>query len=90
MRILFDATKDAGNLAKHGVALSDASGIEWETLWAFEDRRREHGEIRMVGYAYIGRRLFCVVFTDRGDARRIISLRRANRREERRYAEAQA
>ena len=42
----------------------------------------------MIGYAYIGLRLYCVVYTDRGDERRIISLRKANSREVKRYAEA--
>jgi uncharacterized DUF497 family protein len=36
----------------------------------------------------VGVRLYCVVFVDRGDVRRIISLRKANRREEKRYAQA--
>jgi uncharacterized DUF497 family protein len=41
----------------------------------------------MIGYAYMGLRLMCVVFTDRGDERRVISLRKANSREVKRYAE---
>lgn len=44
------------------------------------------GELRLIGYAPMGSRVFCVVFTDRGDQRRIISLRKANRREVKRYA----
>ena len=88
MRLSFDSSKDAANIAKHGVSLAEAEGIEWDTLWAFEDERRDYGETRMVGYAYIGLRLYCVVFTDRGDERRIISLRKANSREVKRYAEA--
>jgi hypothetical protein len=42
----------------------------------------------MIGFAYIGLRLYCVVFTDRDDVRRIISLRKANRREIAHYAAA--
>jgi len=37
-------------------------------------------------YAYIGLRLYCVVYTDRDDQRRIISLRKANNREIKNYA----
>lgn len=88
MNITFDPAKSAGNFDKHGVALSEAARIEWDTLWAFEDDRMDYGETRMIGFAYIGPRLYCVVFTDRGATRRIISLRRANSREERKYAEA--
>lgn len=46
-----------------------------------------YGEVRMIGFAYIGLRLCCVVYTGRGDERRIISLRKANKREVTRYAE---
>ncbi len=89
MDIDFDPAKDAKNIAKHGgVSLALAREIEWETLWAMEDDRQDYGETRMIGLAYIGLRLFCVVFTDRGATRRIISLRKANSREVKRYAEA--
>lgn len=88
MDITFDPAKDAINIAKHGVSLASAEQIEWETLWGFEDTRANYGEIRIIGFAYIGVRLHCVVFTDRGDTRRVISLRKANRKEIERYAEA--
>ncbi len=42
----------------------------------------------MIGYAPIGRRLYCVVFVDRGEVRRVISLRKANSREVRMYETA--
>lgn len=53
-----------------------------------QDDREDYSEVRMIGFAYIGTRLYCVVYTDRGDVRRVISLRKANRREEKRYATA--
>jgi uncharacterized DUF497 family protein len=88
MDIEFDPTKDATNLAKHGLSLAEAERIEWDTLWAMPDERRNYGETRMIGLAYIGLRLFCVVYTDRDEVRRIISLRKANSREVERYAKA--
>jgi hypothetical protein len=88
MKTAFDPAKDASNITKHGMSLAEAVNIEWDTLWAFEDDRADYGEVRMIGFAYIGLRLHCVVYTDRGDTRRIISLRKANSREEKRYAAA--
>lgn len=88
MIITFDPTKDEINLAKHRVSLADAAMVEWETLYAFEDDRKEYGEVRIKGYAYIGQRLYCVVYVDRDGTRRIISLRKANQREVQHYAEA--
>jgi uncharacterized DUF497 family protein len=88
VKIDFDPAKNAINIAKHGMSLAEAKNIEWNTLWAFQDERADYGEVRMIGFAYIGQRLHCMVDTDRGDVRRIISLRKTNKREEKRYAEA--
>ncbi len=85
MKITFDPAKDATNLIKHGVSLFDAAHIDWDTLWAIADTRQDYGEVRMMGYALIKTRLHNVVFTDRVDERRIISLRKANKREVQNY-----
>lgn len=45
----------------------------------------EYGEVRIIALALIKTRLFYVVFTDLGDYRRVISLRKANAREVKRY-----
>lgn len=87
MQIAYDPAKDAANIAKHGVSLALAAQLEWDTLWDKADERHDYGEVRHIGYAILGQRLFCVVFTDRGEQRRIISLRKANPREVRNYAE---
>ena len=86
MQITFDPAKDAANVAKHGVSLALAVNLEWSWLLAAPDIRRDYGETRMLGYAPLGTRVYCVVFTDRGDERRVISLRKANRKEVKRYA----
>lgn len=87
MQITFDPVKDAANIAKHGVSLADAVVLEWDTLMVEPDARCDYGENRMIGYAIAGNRLYCVVYVDRGALRRIMSLRKANPREVRRYAE---
>lgn len=86
MMMTFDPAKDALNIAKHGVSLALAAQIEWTEMWSRTDDRHAYGEIRHIGFAPIGARLFCVVFTDRPGQRRIISLRKANAREVRNYA----
>lgn len=88
MGIEFDPAKDAANTLKHGVSLSQASEFEWEGALTWPDTRRAYGEQRMCAIGYIGVRLHVAVFVERGDVRRIISLRKANQREENRYAEA--
>ena len=86
VEIDFDPTKNAANIANHGVSLADAKLLEWDLLLAQEDIRDDYGEQRMVGYAPIGALLFCVVFTKHEDTYRIISLRKATKREVREYA----
>ncbi|MGB4766297.1 MAG: BrnT family toxin [Rugosibacter sp.] len=87
VNITFDTAKDAANLSKHGVSLALAQQLEWEWLRAKSDTRMNYEEPRMIGYAPIGERVYCVVFVDRGAVRRIISLRKANTREVNRYVE---
>jgi len=86
MNILYDHAKEAANLAKHGVSLALASEMEWNTAVVWLDVRRDYGEPRQCAIAYIGLRLFFVAFVERTDARRIISLRKANPREVKFYA----
>jgi uncharacterized protein len=87
MVVTFDPAKDASNVKKHGVSLVDASGFEWDEAVTWPDQRHDYGENRMIGLGYIGDRLFNVVFVDRGEEYRIISLRKANQREVKRYAQ---
>ena len=86
MRIEFDPRKDAANIAKHGVSLAQALRLEWDTAVTCPDFRKDYGEERMSGIAYIGLRLYVVVYVNRMFVRRIISLRKANRREIKLYA----
>lgn len=86
MNIEFDPIKDHSNHEKHGVSLADANLFEWDSAVTWQDIRHDYQEPRMTGLGYIGNRLFCIVFVDRADKRRIISLRKANTREINRYA----
>lgn len=88
MEIAFDITKDAANLEKHGISLAAAATLEWDDALVWLDERHNYGEVRMCAISYISDRLYYVVYVDRDEARRIISLRKANLREVKRYAEA--
>ena len=86
MRITFDSGKDASNLEKHGVSL--AFGAE---VLADADRlnvldvRFAHVEERFVAYGAVGKRVWVCVFTVRDEVYHIISVRKANGRETKRY-----
>lgn len=87
MDITFDPAKDMSNQRKHGVSLVEAEEFEWDEALVREDTRREYGERRMIALGYIDVRLYCMVYVDRHNERRIISLRKANLREVNLYAE---
>ena len=88
MRIEFDPAKDKTNLAKHGVSLALAAELDWEAALVWVDERFEYGEWRMIALAPKTAILYCVAYVERGDVRRPISLRRANRREVKRYVQS--
>lgn len=85
MGIEFDPAKDATNLEKHGVSLAAANDLDWDAALVSIDVRFDYAEMRMIGLAPANNTLYYVVFVDRDDVRRIISLRRANRREVKYY-----
>jgi len=87
MRIEFDPAKDAENQAKHGVSLVLAAELDWDAALVWIDGRFEYGEVRMIALSPKTDTLYYVAFVDRGDVRRIISLRRATRREVKHYVE---
>ncbi|MEY2632865.1 MAG: hypothetical protein RIR00_1519 [Pseudomonadota bacterium] len=87
MRIEFDPVKDAANQTKHGLSLAMAGELDWEAALVWVDDRFEYKETRMIALAPKTEILYYVAFVDRGEVRRIISLRRANRREVKHYVE---
>jgi uncharacterized DUF497 family protein len=84
----FDPNKDRFNQEKHGISLSEAAYIEWDTALEKLDDRDDYGEDRYRAFGFIGNRLYCVVYVDRNEVRRVISLRKANAREVGEYVKA--
>ena len=84
----FDVIKDESNRDKHGLSLADAEWFEWETALVRQDNRQHYGEQRYQAIGYIGERLYVMVFCIRLNAIRVISLRKANARETKHYAQA--
>jgi uncharacterized DUF497 family protein len=87
VRLEFDPAKDKRNRALHGLSLAFAAKLVWDEALVWVDDRYGYDEQRMVGLAPEGSRLYYVAFVDRGDIRRIISLRYAERREIKHYVE---
>jgi len=81
MKIEYDPAKSRRNLERRGIPFDDALELLSGPHVTREDDRREYRERRTIAYGLIGDRLHVCVYTLRGNACRIISLRKANRRE---------
>ena len=79
----WDEAKRRPNIAKHGVDFTEMAPFAWDTAAGILDDRYE--EPRWITIGFIGTRLHVAVDTVRSGIIRVISLRKANRREERSY-----
>lgn len=82
----WNPTKAATNHAKHGVWFEAIEEFDWTTAMVFADVRGGYPEPRLGALGAIGDRLHFVVYTVERRSIRIISLRKANRKEVTYYA----
>jgi uncharacterized protein len=85
LTIEFDRAKNIANVAKHGVDMAAAAEFDFETAVTWTDTRKSYGEMRTIAVGFIAYRLHVLVFTMRGRNLRVISLRKANRKERAAY-----
>ena len=83
-----DPSKEGRNITERGLSLDLAEQLDWATALIWEDNRKDYGERRYCVLGFIEDRLHSVVFTPRDGKPRIISLRKANKREVKRYEKA--
>ncbi|MDE3176655.1 MAG: BrnT family toxin [Pseudomonadota bacterium] len=88
MNITFDRAKNARNIEERGLPFERGAEFDWETALAEEDDRKDYGERRARVFGLLGRRLHVAVITMRGETMHVISFRKANDREVRRYGQA--
>lgn len=82
----WDEDKRKQTLFERGIDFAIIAGLDWATAMVVEDKRRDYGETRYRVTGRIANRLHVAVVTPRPDAVRVISLRKANEREKRRWA----
>lgn len=83
--IEFDAVKREATLFARGLDMARANEIFEGSHMDQIDFRKNYGEIRVFSFGFLDNLPVVVVWTDRGIKRRIISLRRANEREIKKY-----
>jgi uncharacterized DUF497 family protein len=85
MAVTFDPEKNARNIDERGLSFERVAELDWDTAMVAEDTRRDCGETRLFVMARLDGRLHAAVVTPRGEDLHVISFRKANEREVRRY-----
>jgi uncharacterized protein len=85
-RITSDPKKRDRTLAERKIDFADAAEVFAGDTLDFPDDRSDYGETRIITVGHLRGRMVIVVWTRRGDARHVISMRKANEREKARFA----
>ncbi|WP_080799258.1 BrnT family toxin [Arabiibacter massiliensis] len=80
----FDYRKNEANIEKHGVSFEEAKGI-WLDPDYLKVPAKKSGEKRFLAIGMVDGRCLTAVATNRGNAVRIISARRASKKEAKQY-----
>lgn len=81
VEIKFDPEKNERNVQERGLSFDLAAVFDFESALTINDKRHDYGENRFRSVGFIGVELHALVFTIRGETLRVISLRKASRRE---------
>jgi len=90
VKIEFNPVKSAKNARERGLPFELVELFVWETCLTEDDLRFSYPEPRRVSVGYIGARLHVVCHTPIEGGIRVISFRKANDREKRKYEEEKA
>ncbi len=80
MEYEYDVGKSVANLDKHGIDFEEAK-LLWDDPWAYEVKVAYKGESRYMLLARYAGSIWAAIYTLRGNATRIISVRRATKKE---------
>jgi len=83
----WDEAKNRKNITKHGLSFEDADHVFSGPCVSFIDDRFDYGEERIITLGLLAGRVVIIAHTPRDDGTRIISMRKANRREQQIYQE---
>jgi uncharacterized DUF497 family protein len=85
MQYEWDEAKNRKNVSKHGLRFEDAEVVLSGPCVTFEDDRFDYGEERFITLGLLAGRLVVVAHSPREEGTRIISMRKANRSEQKIY-----
>ncbi len=85
MKIIYDPAKNTKNIKNHGLSFDEVVNFEFETAIRWEDTRNDYGELRYCALGKVVGRVHSLVYTRIDEGIRVISFRKANKREVKNY-----
>ena len=85
MEITYDLTKNAKNISERDLPFSKVADFQWDSAIFTEDVRKDYPESRFIAVGYLDDRLHVLCFSETDLGIRVISFRKANKREEKYY-----
>ncbi|MBI5442667.1 MAG: BrnT family toxin [Deltaproteobacteria bacterium] len=87
MELEWDEGKRRATFEARGLDFADAEVVLSGPCVTIEDRRQDYGELRRITFGQLAGRVVVLAWTYRGEAVRVISMRKANERETKAYRE---
>lgn len=85
MKLSYDPAKSERNRVERGLPFRTAYEFDWAKAIIVQDRRRDYHEERFRATSLLGGELHMLVFSPTYEGVRVISLRRASRKERRQW-----
>jgi uncharacterized DUF497 family protein len=85
MELEFDFAKRRRTMLERGLDFARATEVFASATVTFADRRQDYGEDRFNTIGFLDERMVVVTWTRRGKIHRIVSMRKANAREQKRF-----
>jgi uncharacterized DUF497 family protein len=87
VNLSYNQAKNESNILLRGLDFNLVKDFNWFLATIYEDTRKNYGENRFVAIGSIDERIYVVIFTPRRNKIHVISLRKANKREVKKYEE---
>ncbi|MCL2830858.1 MAG: BrnT family toxin [Betaproteobacteria bacterium] len=87
MKIEFDPAKNAANIRDRGLSFERAADFDFDSAWIRQDTRKSYPEVRFAALGFLDGQVHSLVFVETDSGIRVISFRKANSREVKRYYE---
>lgn len=85
VEITYDPAKNASNIELRGLSFERVADFDFQTAIIWIDARKTYAEVRISALGLLAGRVHALVFAETTNGIRVISFRKANKREVKRY-----